>query len=127
MSEKLTTNISREECMCHCKKCGNDTADYELIKIVQDTCDHFAAKLKMKKVWLDVIRVFSCPWWNGKKKGVYWSLHEDGRAMDFNIREVSLEDVFRYLQNKYMNNDRYEIIIYDTHIHFGIERTDDND
>jgi len=47
----LSKNISRSEIECKCG-CGTDTIDAETIKAVQDTCDHFAKVLDVKKVHL---------------------------------------------------------------------------
>lgn len=45
----LTKNLSRKEFACECG-CGFDTVDYELVMMIQDAADYFAAKYDSKIV-----------------------------------------------------------------------------
>ncbi len=45
----LTKNLSRKEFACECG-CGFDTVDYELVMMIQDAADYFAAKYNSKIV-----------------------------------------------------------------------------
>lgn len=45
----LTKNLSRKEFACECG-CGFDTIDYELVLMIQDAADSFAAKYDSKIV-----------------------------------------------------------------------------
>jgi len=110
----LSKNISRSEIECKCG-CGTDTIDAETIKAVQDTCDHFAKVLDVKKVHLVITSGIRCKEHNSKVGGSNRSQHVQGRAIDFVIVGVEPSDVYRYLDKKYTG--RYGVGSYETFTH----------
>lgn len=115
----LTKNISRYELACKCG-CGDDTMDFETIRVVQDVCDHFSLLLS-KKVTLAITSAYRCLEYNRKPASEGGpgsndnSQHPRGRAMDIKILEVSPEEVYHYLTQWY--GGRYGFGKYDTFVH----------
>lgn len=112
----ITKNISRHELRCPClQDCGYEFVDYETINIVQDACDHFAAKLGVAKVVLIINSAARCLLHNKAVNGAAGSKHLRGGAVDIWIKGVSIDDLFDYLNSKYP--DRFGIGKYRTFVH----------
>lgn len=112
----LTKNISRHEIECNCG-CGFDTVDYELIDIMQKTCDYFADKLHLKRVVLIITGPNRCKKYNENVDGAINSEHIDGRALDFRIKEIEADILADYLDKKY--KDRISLGRYFNRVHLG--------
>jgi len=110
----LSKNISRSEIACKCG-CGTDTIDAETVKAVQDTCNHFAEVLGVKRVHLIITSGTRCKEYNSKVGGSNRSQHIQGRAIDFVIVGVKPSDVYDYLHRKYAG--RYGVGSYETFTH----------
>ncbi|WP_027252051.1 D-Ala-D-Ala carboxypeptidase family metallohydrolase [Photobacterium halotolerans] len=111
----LTKNISRHELACKCGACDHQTADFETVMIVQDACDHFAEKLEVGKVVLNIHSAHRCYRHNDAVGGAKKSQHRLGSALDISIRNVLPKDVYAYLDAKYP--DRLGLGLYDTFVH----------
>jgi len=96
----LAKNISRHELACKCK-CGADTVDFETIMVAQDTCDYFSWKLGLPRVTLVITSANRCKLYNAAIGGAENSQHPKGRALDIKIVEVSPDEVYDYLVNRY--------------------------
>lgn len=116
----LSKNLSRREVACKCG-CGYDTIDAETVAAFQETCDHFAKILGVKKVVADIHSAARCLEWNrtpislGGPGSNDNSQHPKGRAIDFSIRGVSPSDLYAYLVTRYP--DRYGIGRYSWGVH----------
>ena len=93
----LTKNLSRHEFACKCG-CGLDTIDFMLVKILQQTADHFDA-------YIIITSGDRCPPHNKNEDGEEGSQHIYCRAADFklfyyaNKAQVSPKLVYEYLDN----------------------------
>jgi uncharacterized protein YcbK (DUF882 family) len=116
----LTKNISRHELACRCG-CGLDSMDVKTIEIVQECCDHFAEKLSVDRVVLNINSAARCFEYNRKPISLGGvgstdgSQHPRSRAMDFTISNVSPIDIYSYLITKYP--DRYGFGKYSSFTH----------
>lgn len=110
----LTANLSRSEFACKCG-CGFDTIDYELVNILQDSADHFAAKYHTP-IRIDITGPNRCVSHNEDvqerhvpdyKPFSSKSKHLDARAADYKLfgrqtgNQVLPELVADYLEEKY--------------------------
>jgi uncharacterized protein YcbK (DUF882 family) len=117
---KLTKNISRYELACSCG-CGFDSMDWETIKVVQSTCDHFAEKMGIDKVVLRINSAARCYEYNrlpvseGGPGSNDASQHPKARAIDFTIDGVKPADAHAFMASKYP--DRYGLGRYETFTH----------
>lgn len=100
MVERLTKNIYRHEIACKCG-CGLDSIDHKVVEIVQDSCDHFAIELGVRKVVCHILSGARCDWWNGHEDGTRGSFHPQLRAIDYRIDGVSHERLYAYLCKKH--------------------------
>jgi len=105
----VTLNISRSECACNCG-CGQDVIDYELALVIQCACDHFSLAMALNKVTAIFTSINRCKWHNEQVGGVKGSLHTTSCAADWYILEVSVEDLYKYLCEKY--SDKYGLGYY---------------
>ena len=103
----LTKNLSRHEFACKCG-CGFDTADIETVAVIQDVCDHFKCRVT-------ITSPCRCESHNKAVGGSPRSQHLRGRAADCKFKEVSPQEVFDYLDNKYP--DQYGFGVYSTFNH----------
>ena len=111
----LTKNISRHEIACKCG-CGLDAMDYITIKVVQETCDHYAKVMGIKKVVVAITSGCRCLDYNDSIGSSPASQHPKCKAMDFVISGVSPLLVYEYLDNKYP--DQYGMGKYNDFTHF---------
>lgn len=111
----LTKNISRHELACQCDKCNCHTADWEVIEIVQEACDHFAKELGLAKVVLGISSAHRCAKHNKDVGGADDSQHLYGTALDIRINGVSPASIYQYLDSKYP--DRLGLGLYNSFVH----------
>lgn len=114
---KITNNIYTHELVC---KCGDPECNVTIlhnepiIEIVQDVCDYFKRKYKVKKVTLVIGSAARCYVYNRlpvKQGGAGSndnSQHPRGHAIDFKIylpscEQVSTVEVYEHLDKKYPN------------------------
>ncbi len=122
----ITKNISRYELACSCG-CGDDTADFETINVVQGVCHHFAKKLGVDRVKLIITSPYRCLKYNrlpvshGGPGSNDNSQHPKGRALDIQLGGVSPKDVYDYLHETYPA--RYGVGSYPSFTHIDT-RTD---
>lgn len=116
----LTKNISRHEIACKCG-CGYDTIDFETIKIVQETCDHFTNVSGSERVILDITSGARCAEHNNRVGGAAGSQHPQNRAIDFRIRGVNPFKVYDYLNERFPN--KYGLGRYKTFTHVDSRTT----
>jgi uncharacterized protein YcbK (DUF882 family) len=108
----LTTNLSRYEFRCKCKKCDCDTADYELVTNLQLVRGTTGKKLT-------VISGHRCALHNSKQPGASpRSQHLFGRAADIRIDDMTPVQVYEMLCK--MFPDKYGIGLYTTFVHFDV-------
>lgn len=123
----LTTNFSRHEFACKCG-CGLDTIDYKLVKILQETVDHFS------KIYMNVKAYVSsgnrCVPHNKREGGSTTSFHIVCKASDFTLtyetfsgtREmINPASVYAYLDEKY--SDSLGLGIYNNRVHMDVRET----
>ena len=79
----LTKNLSRSEFQCNCGHCPPPVVDFVTVNVIQDSANHFARKLGVNKVVVNIHSGHRCAWWNGKEGGVRGSNHVDFEAVDF--------------------------------------------
>ena len=79
----LTKNLSRSEFACGCE-CGFDTADFELVEMLQKTVDYFAFT-GGTSVRIDITGPNRCEAHNSMVNGAANSQHIYGRAADFKL------------------------------------------
>jgi len=114
----LTKNLSRSEFQCNCGHCPPPVVDFVTVNVIQDSANHFARKLGVNKVVVNIHSGHRCAWWNGKEGGVRGSNHVDCEAVDFDIEGVSCAELAEYLRSTYPN--QYGIGEYETFVHFDI-------
>lgn len=114
----LKPNISRSECACKCG-CGFQTCDIETANVIQDACDHFALELKVPRVTAVFNSWCRCVKHNKRVGGVNNSKHLEGIATDWFIKEVSVQDLYNYLDKKYPK--KYCLGLYPGRIHFDTQ------
>lgn len=101
----LTRNLSRSEFACRCK-CGFDTVDIELAKVIQGSADHFSSKDGIN-VRIDITGPNRCREHNANEGGAPESQHVYARAADYKLfnrftgAQVSPNRVAEYLEKKY--------------------------
>ena len=115
---KLTANISREEMACQCG-CGFDTADYELVTVMQDSADFFMRRDGADKVMIIVKSGNRCQEYNEVIQKIwkknYISLSSKSQHMksasDYKLKTfvkgswkfISSHELGQYLDSKYPN------------------------
>lgn len=109
----LTRNISRIEIACRCG-CGLDTIDFQVIEAVQDMCDYFE-NMRGERVVLRITSGARCATHNAFVGGADKSQHVQSRAMDVSLKDISIEMVYQYLDNKHPTT--FGIGKYDTFVH----------
>ena len=108
----ISKNFSRWEFECTCK-CGFNTVDIELIKVLEDLREFFNNPIKINSAC-------RCEKKNSIVGGVKNSKHRLGIASDIVVKNVLPTDVAYYLKNKYP--DKYGIGLYQTFCHLDIRQ-----
>lgn len=110
MNDKLSEHFSRHEFACS-DGCGFDTADVELIKVLEDVRSFFGEKVKINSG-------ARCEKHNAKEGGSPKSRHLYGQAADIVVENVMAIKVYTYLDSKYP--DRYGIGLYPNRVHIDV-------
>lgn len=90
----ISVNFSREEFKCNCGNCGCDTADIELIKILEQVRSHFNRPVKINSG-------HRCNKYNKSVGGSSKSQHLYGRAADIVINGIDPYEIYDYLNECY--------------------------
>lgn len=119
----LTKNLSRSEFACQCGRCALHVAEFELVNVLQSTCDHFTNLLGVPKVSLAINSGNRCTAHNKSVGGAKSSAHTYPKlnAVDFRIGGVSADDVADYLEETYP--DKYGIGRYNGRTHLDTRPT----
>lgn len=119
----LSTNLSRYEMACECK-CGFDTVDAMLVKVLQSAVNYFQLQTH-EKVRLEITGGNRCEKHNATIKGaVENSQHTNAKAADFKLffnrtdKQIKPSVVARYLNSKYKH--RFGIGIYRNRVHLDV-------
>ena len=104
----LSRHFNRAEFQCkgqNCAvsghgNCGQDTIDYELIRILEDVREYFGKPVI-------ITSGNRCAWHNQQVGGADNSFHVISRAADFYVKGVDVEDVADYLEDKAPGLGRY--------------------
>lgn len=105
---KLSNNFSRSEFKCNCGECDYDTVDAELVEVLQDVRDKYAASVT-------VTSGNRCAEYNKKIGGSEKSYHVRGRAADIVVKGISPDEIYQYLDWKYP--DKFGLGKYDDFTH----------
>ncbi len=105
---KLSANFYRFEFECKCGKCDYDTVDKELIDVLQHLREHFSSSITINSG-------NRCPEYNKSVGGADASYHIRGRAADIAVKDVTPQEVQRYVLSKY--KDKYGIGCYNSFTH----------
>ena len=103
----LTGNLSRHEFACKCG-CGFDTADVELVQIIQEVCFFFESSVIINSGC-------RCASHNKNEGGGVNSQHLKGRAADCVFIKALPIEVYEYLTEQYP--DKLGIGLYSSFIH----------
>lgn len=103
----LSQHFDRSEFACQCG-CGYDTADYELVGILERLRSHWGQPIKINSGC-------RCEQHNKKIGGSPRSQHRLGRAADIVVKGKNPHQVYRQLEEWYPN--RYGIGSYNTFTH----------
>lgn len=100
----ISRNLSRKEFACPCGKCNKDTVDFQLAEVLQDVVNHFVTEYgEMLQISIRINSGHRCAEHNKAVGGSASSLHLDGRAADFIVKNVHPDEVADYLEAKYPN------------------------
>lgn len=106
----LSNHFNRSEFECNCG-CGFDTADYELVLVLEDLRAHFGKPVRSNSAC-------RCLDYNKAVGGVDNSYHTKSMASDTTVDGVEPDRVYEYLNNKYFN--KYGIGRYNTFTHIDV-------
>ncbi len=115
----LSKNLSRHEMACECG-CGFATADIELVAVMQESADHFNAKIRVS----GPCRCLSHNETVQKKYNPDYvpfsseSRHMWGDATDYYLVGVTARELYDYLDEKYPN--KYGIGLYSNRVHLDV-------
>lgn len=110
----ISKNFSRSEFACNCGKCGQATADVELIGVLETARAYFNAPVFINSG-------HRCASYNKKVGGATNSEHLKGWASDIRVGGISPNEVADYLQAKYPG--KYGIGRYATFTHIDMRPT----
>jgi len=122
LDNQISKNVYREECACHCN-CGKASIDYQLLLVTQKTCDLVSESLGYKCI-ADINRVFSCEAHNKEVGGLDDSYHLEGAAIDWSIREISLDQLIGYIGVAIRElgfEDMFDLVKHIDYIHMEID------
>ncbi|MBL4839049.1 MAG: hypothetical protein JKY34_15885 [Kordiimonadaceae bacterium] len=117
----LSFNLSRWEMACRCR-CGFDTVDVDLVKNIQEICNHFADKYEGRAA-LIVTGPNRCDAHNAETPGAApGSLHTQAKAMDFKLKvdgkHIPPREVYDHINEAYPN--QYGLGLYSNRVHFDV-------
>lgn len=105
---KLSAHFSRSEFKCNCGKCDYDTADAELIEVLEQVRKHFNQPVK-------ITSGNRCETYNREVGGSTNSYHVRGRAADIQVHNVPPSVIQEFLLSEYP--DKYGIGCYSSFTH----------
>lgn len=131
----LTKNLSKHEfsCQCRLKDCpAKLVADFELVNVLQEACDHFKALYKAESVIIDITGGNRCRPHNASINGSATNSHHiDCIAADHKIFykltstgnkiQVDPKVVYDYYDKKYF--DKYGVGLYSNRVHIDVRKT----
>jgi len=92
---RLRTNITDEEVTCSCG-CGIFIMSEPILDVVQDTREHFNKPVVIHSA-------YRCEEHNENIGGKKHSQHLAGRAIDFHIEGIGINELYNYINLKYPN------------------------
>lgn len=104
----LTKNISRWEVACKCGTCDKDNLSRGVLNIVQMVRDHFGKPVSIHSA-------IRCKNHNKKIGGKENSQHITGNAIDFHVVDVSIDEVYSFLDGLFPNSlglGKYETFVH---------------
>jgi len=110
--------FTRESMKCECGECGFDVLDWQLKIEMEDVLYHFAQKYPDSDIQVRVTGGNRCAKHNEAVGGAKKSQHIIGKALDFRVTNVSIEELFAYMVERH--RDCYGIGRYSNRIHFDI-------
>ena len=122
MLDRITKNLLRSECVCFCG-CEKASIDYQLALVHQSACDMVSKKLGYKCI-SDITNVFRCEQHNYDIGGVDGSYHTEGAAMDFKIREITIDQLIGYVGVAIRElgfEGMFDIVEHENYIHLEID------
>jgi len=123
----LSKHFSRDEFICKCGLCNQDTVDVELVDLLEDLHKHF--DIVYDKVYITINSGNRCAIYNATIQGSSpTSLHIKSKAADIMIWRVSfgrkvyinIKEIYTYLIKKYP--DRYGVIEHKTFLHVDVRK-----
>lgn len=119
MAGDISQNFSRHEFACH-DYCGFDTADTDLIWVLEDLREYFNEKYSNRpgEIMVFISSGCRCLKYNTKIGGASKSFHMWGQASDVKVSGVSPKKVADYLESKYKG--LYGIGRYKTFTHIDV-------
>lgn len=119
----LTENFSRSEFRCKCGKCGYESADIELVTVLQDAVEHFHSKYG-QRVSCVITSGNRCPAHNSKEGGSPNSKHMFSIAADHKFflkdtnHQIEADEVAEYYEETYAG--KYGIGRYTNRTHLDV-------
>lgn len=108
----ISFHFKREEFKCKCGNCDLQAVDHELLTVLEDV-----------RMWFDeAVTINSanrCPAHNAEIGGHPKSKHMSGIAADIKVKDITPEELYRYLDTKYPN--KYGIGLYPTFVHIDMQ------
>ena len=108
----LSDNFDREEFQCKCG-CGQDTVDYELIKVLEDARKYFNRPISINSA-------NRCEVHNRNVGGSPNSKHLISKAADIRIKSIPPSVVYAYFCEKYL--DKYGMGCYTSFSHIDVRK-----
>lgn len=108
----ISRSFNRCDFACPCG-CGFDTVDVELVKVLQKAWDYFDNPMI-------IIAGTFCMRYSEKIEGTMFSQHTKAKAADIRIRNISLDNLYCYLDTKYPHCYGIGIYTVKNFIHFDV-------
>lgn len=120
----LTANLSRYEFYCKCGKCKNHAADHELVEVIQEAADYFSWVYN-RRIVVIINSGNRCEAHNRDEGGSDNSRHLYGYAADWFIRDVPIQQLYGWLEDKARENanSRWGIGKYPNRVHLDMRDT----
>ena len=106
---KLSEHFSREEFACQCG-CGQDTVDYELIRVLEALRSHTGP--------IHISSGNRCPSHNSACGGALKSFHVISKAADIIVKGNTPAETYHFLNERYP--DRFGLGLYSGWVHIDV-------
>lgn len=107
----ISPHFKRNEFKCKCGKCKFEAVDHELLVVLEDL-----------RIWFDeavsINSAIRCETHNKAVGGAENSMHLHGIAADIVVKDITSEEVYRYLDTKYPN--KYGVGLYPSWVHIDV-------